>query len=144
MAIKLKLTGFDELLEKIEKAGGKADKAAEQCMKKSAETMDEALRSEMQKSNVPSELENAMQQPEVFRDGNVVVAKVGFKKGSYNPKNPSAAYKAIFLNYGTPHRTKHGKVAARGFIERAKKQANKTIKKQQEETLQEILARLQE
>ena len=142
MAIKLKLTGFDELLDKIEKAGGKADKATEQCMKKSAETMDAALRSEMQKSNVPSELENAMQPPEVFRDGNVVVAKVGFKKGSYNPKNPSAAYKAIFLNYGTPKRTKHGKVKARGFIQSAKKNARPKIKKQQEETLNDILKEL--
>lgn len=129
MPITLKLTGFEEMLTAIEKAGGSIDKAANQCMQKSAKLMDEELKAQMRSANVKSDLINRMPSPEVEKDGNRYTARVGFVKDEYNPTKPSDAYKAIFLNYGTPRRTKHGQDKARHFIEKAKKKAKSKIKK---------------
>lgn len=142
MPITLKLTGFDKMLTAIEKAGGSIDRAANQCMQKSAKLMDEELKAQMRSANVKSDLINRMPSPEVKKNGNRYTARVGFEKGEYNPKKPSDAYKAIFLNYGTPRRTKHGKVKARHFIEKAKKKAKSKIKNSQQQTLEEILGGL--
>ncbi len=144
MAIKLKFKGFEDKIEKIQKVGGSVDKAVEICMKKSAEIVETELKSQMQKANVPADLTNAMPSSKVFKDGNVYVAKVGYEKGEYDPENPSVAYKVIFLNYGTPKRSKHGKVKARGFIQKARRKATPQVKKQQEQALNEILERLEE
>ena len=143
MSIKLKLEGFDDLFEQIKKAGGTVDQAANSCLKQSAQIMQNELKSEMQKSNVDSGLTNSMPPPEVEANGNRYTARVGYKKGNYDPNNPSVGFKVIFLNYGTPNRSKHGKVAARGFIQRAKKKARPKLKKAQEETLKKILGRLE-
>lgn len=142
MPITLKLTGFEEMLTAIEKAGGSIDKAANQCMQKSAKLMDEELKAQMRSANVKSDLINRMPSPEVEKDGNRYTARVGFVKGEYNPTKPSDAYKAIFLNYGTPRRTKHGQVKARHFIENAKKKAKSKIENSQQQTLKEILGGL--
>lgn len=142
MPITLKLTGFEEMLSAIEKAGGSIDKAANQCMQKSAKLMDEELKAQMRSANVKSDLINRMPSPEVEKDGNRYTARVGFVKGEYNPTKPSDAYKAIFLNYGTPRRTKHGQVKARHFIKNAKKKAKSKIENSQQQTLKEILGGL--
>lgn len=143
MSIKLKLDGFDELLKKIEKAAGNVDKVVTDCMKESAEIMQSELKTQMQYSDVPKDLIDDMPPPTIENDYGRIIARVGYEKGEYNPKNPSAAYKVIFLNYGTPYRQKHGIVKARGFIDRAKKKAKPKIKKQQENALQESLRGLQ-
>ena len=140
MPITLKLTGFEEMLTAIEKAGGSIDKAANQCMQKSAKLMDEELKAQMRSANVKSDLINRM--PEVEKEGNRYTARVGFVKGEYNPTKPSDAYKAIFLNYGTPRRTKHGQVKARHFIENAKEKAKSKIENSQQQTFKEILGGL--
>lgn len=142
MAIKLQLSGFDELLEQIQKAGSTVDRAVESCMKQSAHIMQSELKSEMQKSGVDSDLIDRMPTPELQKDGNTMIARVGYKKGAYNPNDISDGYKAVFLNYGTPKRSKHGKVEARGFIDRAQKKARKRIKKAQKEALEKILERV--
>lgn len=142
MPITLKLTGFEEMLTAIEKAGGSIDKAANQCMQKSAKLMDEELKAQMRSANVKSDLINRMPSPEVEKEGNRYTARVGYVKGEYNPTKPSDAYKAIFLNYGTPRRTKHGQVKARHFIENAKENAKSKIKNSQQQTLKEILGGL--
>ena len=147
MSIKLKLDGFDELLSDIEKAGGTIDRATESCLKQSAHIMQKELKSEMQKSNVDSVLIGRMPSPELEVNGNRYTARVGYKKGNYNSNNPSDGYKVVFLNYGTPNRSAHGKIekggkVKLGFIKRAKSKANKEIKKAQEETLNKILGRL--
>lgn len=135
MSIKLKFEGFDELLTKIEKAGGTIKVATDTCMRQAASTMERELKQSMESAKVDSGLINAMPPSEVEWKGNACIARVGYKKGTYDPSNPSDGYKVVFLNYGTPHRSKHGKIEKRGFIQRAKKK----IKKQQEETLQKIL-----
>ena len=138
----LQLKGFDELFEQIQKAGGSIDKAAESCLRQSANIMETELKAQMQAAGVDSSLVNSMPPPQITIDGNRYSAAVGYKKGNYDPSNPSDGYKVVFLNYGTPHRTKHGKVAARGFIQAAKKKARPRIKKAQKETLDKILGRV--
>jgi hypothetical protein len=139
MSIKLKLDGFDDLLSKIETAGGSIDSAAKQCLQKSADIMHDELKTQMQKSNVDGGLINRMPPPEVEANANRVTARVGYKKGEFDPQNPSDAYKVVFANYGTPRRSEHGKQPVKGFIQRAKKKARPRIKKAQAETLNDIL-----
>jgi hypothetical protein len=71
-----------------------------------------------------------------------MIARVGYKKGAYNPNDISDGYKVVFSNYGTPKRSKHGKIEAKGFIDRAQKNARKRIKKAQKEALEKILERV--
>lgn len=142
MSIKLNLDGFDGLLNKIEKAGGTVDSAAKKCLQKSAQIMHDELKTQMQAADVDSDLINRMPPPEVEASGNRHTARVGYKKGTYDPKNPSDGFKVVFANYGTPHRSEHGKQPAKGFIQKAKKKANTKIKKAQKETLNEIIGGL--
>lgn len=143
MSIKLQLSGFDDLFEQIKKAEGNVDKAAEQCLEESAQVMQSELKAQMQKSGVDSDLINRMPTPEIQKDGNTIIARVGYKKGAYNPDDLSDGYKVVFANYGTPKRSKHGKVTAKGFIDKAQRKAKKQIKKKQEETLKKIIGELQ-
>lgn len=138
----LQLKGFDDLLEQIQKAGGSIDQAADSCLRQSAQIMQTELKAQMQAAGVDSNLINSMPPPQITVDGNKYSAAVGYKKGNFDPQDPSDGYKVVFLNYGTPRRTKHGKVAARGFIQAAKKKARPKIKKQQQATLEKILGRV--
>lgn len=138
----LQLKGFEDLLEQIQKAGGSIDKATDSCLRQSAQIMQAELKAQMQAADVDSELINSMPPPQITVEGNNYRAEVGYKKGDYDPNNPSDGYKVVFLNYGTPRRTKHGKVAARGFIAKAKKKARPQIKRAQQETLEKILGRV--
>lgn len=138
----LQLKGFDELLENIQKAGGSIDAAANSCIRQSAQIMHAELKSEMSSTGVDSGLVARIPQPEISVEGNRYAAKVGYKMGSYNPADPSDGFKAVFWNFGTPRRSKHGKVAAHGYIARAKKTAAPKIKKAQKQTLEKILERV--
>lgn len=140
--IKVKFSGFEELLDKIQKAGGTIERATESCVKESAQIMQAELKSAMQSANVDSGLINRMPPPEIEIEGNRYTARVGYKKGSYDAANLTDGYKVVFLNYGTPRRSEHGKVEARGFIQKAKKKATPKIKKAQATTLEKILGRL--
>lgn len=142
MAIKLKFTGFEDLLKDIEAAEGSMNAAAESALRQGAQILQSELKSEMESANVPKDLINAMPPFEVENLGNTHVARVGYKKGAYNPDDLSDGYKVVFLNYGTPNRTKHGQVTARGFIQKAKRKARPKIKKAQKQALEKILARL--
>lgn len=142
MAITLKIEGFEDLLKEIESAGGNINKACDSAIRQSAQAMQNELQAQMSASGVPSNLINEMPSPVIENNGNRFAAKVGFSKGVYDPKNPSAAFKVIFLNYGTPKRTKHGKVKSRGFIQKAKRRAKPQIKKEQELAFKKILERL--
>lgn len=147
LSIKLKIEGFEDLLKEIEEAGGSINKSCDSAIRQSAQTMQSELKSQMQSANVDSGLVNAMPPPEIEVNGNRFTARVGYKKGAYNPDNLSDGYKVVFLNYGTPNRSKHGKIKnggkiKLGFIQRAKGRAKPKIKKQQEEAFKKILARL--
>ena len=142
MGIRLNLNGFDGLLAKIEKAGGTIDGAAKQCVKASADIMHDELKTQMQAANVDGALISRMPPPEIESEGNRHTARVGYKKGAYDPNNPSDGYKVVFANYGTPRRSKHGQQPAKGFIQKAKKKASPKVKKAQKETLDKILGGL--
>lgn len=139
--ITIKLEGFEGLLNDIEAAGRSMESAVESCLKENAQTVDKELRTQL-KNVSESDLAAKMPAPIIEREGNQVSAFVGFHKGAYNPKNPSDGYKALFLNYGTPYRKKHGQESARGFITKAKQNSVKVIRRQQKQTLTKILARL--
>lgn len=139
--IRLNLTGFDDLLKKIEKADGDIQKASEQCIKQSAEIMQTELKSAMHSAGggVDEDLINRMPNYTIESNAAKVTARVGYKATSYNPNNLSDYFKAMFAQYGTPHRKKHGQESARNFITKAKKAAKPKIKAQQQKTLNEIL-----
>ena len=140
---------FSPLLESIKNAGGDVDAAAVAAAKKSADVIAEELRAEAQASNVPASITNEItQNVDVENGGNRISCSVGWKMPQYNPRNPAAGYKAVFLNYGTPQRktskgASRGKIEPRGFIARAKKAATPKVKKAQRKALQEILRGLE-
>lgn len=143
MSIQLKIDGFNDLIKAIEKAGGSIQGAITNCLEKSAAIMQTELTTEMQKAGVDSGVISRMPAPTIENDFGLITARVGYRKGAYNPDNLSDGYKVVFVNYGTPYRTKHGKIEGKtvkkGFIQRAKRKAKPKIKKQQEKTLHDIL-----
>ena len=139
MSISLKLEGFDDMLRQIEKAQGSVKGATRQCANKAAQIIDAEMRAQMQAANVPAHTIAEMPAPIIEDDHGLITAKVGYRKGAYDPQNLSTGYKVLFLNYGTPNRSKHGKVKARGFILKAKRKSKPKIKKEQEATLKDIL-----
>lgn len=141
--IKIRLSGFEEVLKNIEKAGGDINKAVNIAVKKSADVVQSELKNQMLQAGVSNHLVNAMPPPSIEKEGNRFTAEVGYKKGTYDEKNPSDGYKVVFLNYGTPNRKKHGKIVGRGFIQKAKKKATPLVKKIQTEAFNEILQGLQ-
>ena len=147
MALKLKLEGFDDLLKKIEKAGGDIDRVTKYALRKSADVMQKELEEQMtltddSRFGTTVTLIKRLPPPQLEIDYGKYTAHVGYKETAYNPDNPSDYHKAIFLNYGTPYRTKHGVIKARGFVNKAKRRAKPKIKKLQKEALEKILARL--
>lgn len=143
MAIRLKLDdGFQKMIKDIELSQNQAERVANSCIRQSAQIMQSELKSEMKRSDLDSALADRMPAFQVLSGGGKYKALVGFTETPYNPRNPSDYYKAIFANYGTPNRKKHGKERARGFVQRAKKAARPKIKKQQKVALKKILERL--
>lgn len=138
MSIKLKLDkGFDKFLESIQSAGGDIDKVVKDVVTQSANTIDADYRAAMKEKGVSDRLINDMPAPRITTNGNSTYAEVGYKKGSYDPKNPTDGYKAVFLNYGTP------RVSPRNFITEMKEKAYPKVKQQQQEALEKILGDLQ-
>lgn len=130
MPIKLELNGFEQQIRKLEAVGKKADATVHEAATAAAAILQSELKSEMAKADETggmSRLISRMPAPEVEQSGGVSTARAGYRKGEYNPDNISDGYKAVFLNYGTPRRSKHGKVRPRGFIDKAKKAAKPKI-----------------
>lgn len=132
----LSLSGFDQILKKIDQAGGSIDNAVDVCMHKAGQILQKEQKAAMQKKKVASDLINRMGLPRIERNGNTVTARSGYKKGNYDPKNLSDGYKAVFINYGTP------RVKPRKFIQAAKKQAKPQVMKEAEDTFNRILGDL--
>lgn len=149
---------FNGMLEAIKAAGGNVENAARQAAEECAETVRAELVSECNSSGVPSSVSREIKHSvNVTSGGNRYEVEAGWKMGDYNPRNPSAGYKAVFLNYGTARRTTRervqrnlggewvtlgtdrGAITARGFIGRAKKSAKSKVKKVQKEALQKML-----
>ncbi len=155
--ITLNLKGFDKMLEAIQAAGGKADAAAEETLRECARVVEADLHSACDAAGVPASVSSAIG-VDIEKSGNRISAKVGWKKGSYNPQNLSPGYKAVFFNYGTPRRsvktageriqidgnwktlgTDRGAVAGSGFIQTARDTSRPKVRKIQKQKLDEIL-----
>ena len=140
--IKLTFKGFDDLIDNIQKAGGEINKAVDSAMKQAAQVQHDELKKQMSTAKfkthtgISDGFPNRMPAPRIAWSGNKCTATIGFDKGAYNKNNPADAYKAIFLNYGTP------RIAPTAFIAKAKKAAKPKIKKAQKEALEKILQRL--
>lgn len=137
--IKLDLDGFEQLIKAAEKAGKDADKVCEKVVKQGAEILDSELKSQLKAVGADADLISGMDAPEYEHTANTFKASAGFHKGSYNPHNLSIGYKALFFNYGTPRRKRHGKEAARGYIQKAKSKSKSKIKKLQKSAYDEIM-----
>lgn len=146
--VKLMLTGFDDYLEKIQKASGSIDRAAEQALKDGANALVKEYETQARAAGVPQRSIDALTVDKPQWSGNRVSISAGFKLGEYNAKNPSGGYIAMFENYGTKERkTKggksRGKIRALGFIQRAEKRAAPKVKKAEQDALEKILQNLE-
>lgn len=140
----LSLDGFEELLARLDKAGASLDRIADDCARGAAEECRQSLVAEMRRAKVDADIIRAMPAPRIEREGNRWAVQVGFFKDHYDPREPSEAYKAIFLNYGTPHRTEaKGQIKARGFVKKAKRKAAKAVKARQEKALRDMLGEVE-
>lgn len=150
--ISLSLKGFDKLLSQLKEAGEDVDAEAARLIKEDAAIVDTELKAACKASNVPNDIINEITKT-VQSSLNVYSAEVGWKLGNYDPKNPSAGYKAIFLNYGTVRRhTAKGydrgeipkKPTAQQFIAQAKRKAKTKISKRHKEMLKKMLGEVAE
>lgn len=151
--MRLQVKGFDEMLDKIQKAGGDVDKAARNCMEKSIKILESNLINEAQASGADTgEVAHS-----VTVSGNRIAAETGWKLGSYDSNNPSEGYRAMFVEFGTGKssaRSKgkdrqtaagynRGSTEPRPFIAKARKKSAKPIRAIQQETLQNIVKELE-
>lgn len=144
--IHVTLKGFEDMLERIEKASGKADEAARKVIKKSAEIVEAELRAECVRQNVPTDIINGIT-TEIHNGKASASAEVGWKLGNYDPKKPTVGYLAIFLNYGTEKRAtksgqKRGRIVGKKFMATAKKKASKKVQALQQQMLDDIMKEL--
>lgn len=144
--IKLNLKGFEKMLEDIQAAGKDADAAAAQAISESARVVDAEIRAQAAASHVPDDITGEIRHA-TSQSGDRYTAEVGWRLDTYNPRDPSAGYKAIFLNYGTVRRrTKRGynrgairkRSQNEQFIFRAKKQARAKIRRIQQDVLRRV------
>lgn len=155
--IKLTITGFDKLLDDIQSAGGDVVKSTEKALKDSADIVEQELKRACAASGVPASISREIKSTTKWND-NACTAHVGWDMDGYNPRAPSAGYKAAFLNYGTPRRavkvgkehvqvggawktlgTDRGEITGKGFISAARESASPKVKKVQKKALEEIL-----
>lgn len=155
--ITLNLKGFEKMLDEIQTAGGNVETAAQDTLNECAKVVETELHTACNAAGVPASISSEIG-VQKEQSGNRFSAKVGWQKGSYNPHNLSAGYKAVFFNYGTPRRsvresgkhinidgnwvtvgTDRGAVTGRGFIEAAKDASRPKVRRIQKQKLDEIL-----
>lgn len=155
--IKLDLKGFSKMLEELQRAGGNVNQAAQRAIDESAKIVERELKSACDSAGVPASVSNEIR-TKTEGSGNRYSAEIGWKLGAYNPRNLSAGYKAIFMNYGTGHRSvsqeklraqlggqfltlgqNRGKMTALQFIAAGKKASKPKVKKAQQQVLDEVL-----
>lgn len=137
--IKIELSGFEEILRKIDKAGGDSKKAVGTAINRSITVYHESLKKHLRAATKNyKNLEADIKVSNVTWSGDECSAEVGWQLGDYDPKNLSEGYKAVFLNYGTPRR-QPTQIKGRKFIASAKKSVKKEVKTLYEKTFDEIL-----
>lgn len=130
-SMKLDLSGFKEMLENIQKAGGKIEDAAEKALSESAQPFYEDLKEGIKKHRLTGLTEDSLQNPQnIVWEGNRVSLKVGF-----NMK--TGGLPALFIEYGTPRQK------AEPFIQPAIRKNQPKSRKIQQTTLHDILKELE-
>lgn len=149
--IQINLKGFEKMLEQLKEAERGVDKATAAAIEESAKIVETELLSAAADRNVPSDITSKIR-IHTSNEGDRYKAEVGWDMGNYDPKNPSAGYKAIFLNYGTVRRrTAKGynrgeipkKASDQQFIHAAKKAARPKVRKAQQEIIKKALGDLE-
>lgn len=126
----IKLTGVQELIASLEKIEGDLDKSAEKVVDRAGDILREELVSAMKNADKTGGMKgliSRMPPNQKTGSGNRYTVRVGYIPTEYDPKNLSDYFKAMFLNFGTPHRPEHGQVVARQFVKKAKKAAKKRL-----------------
>lgn len=146
--VTLTLKGFDALLEQIQEANGSIKAATERALESSAKLISQDIKAGATARNIPTA---SMIDPKTEWNGNRASIKAGFELGSYDPRNPSDGYKALFIEYGLPadggNRTtkagkNRGRVTANPFIRPALTQNKKNVQAAQRKALERILKNL--
>lgn len=150
----LTLSGFDEFLEDLEKAGASVDNEGRMCFEECAENLYDQLYTKAEQAGLAQNLLDEI--TETFDEEGAADRwsyEVGWKKQKPSKTNPLPdTYKVMFYNYGTPKRTTkkgynrgaeppHPK-GSHGFIKKAKLAAVSKNRKIQKEALEKILGRL--
>lgn len=127
----IKLTGVQELIASLEKIEGDLDKSAEKVVDRAGDILREELVSAMKNADKTGGMKgliSRMPPNQKTGSGNRYTVRVGYIPTEYDPKNLSDYFKAMFLNFGTPHRDdKYGQVKEREFVKKAKKAAKKRL-----------------
>lgn len=153
MGLKLTLTGFDEYLSDLKKAGKNVDEIATKALEQSGDILYNALKDSVKSSGMSEdtirEINNSLMKPTIHKNyegGEVanIVCETGFRLGAYNPDDPSGGFIALFNEYGTKDRStrsgeSRGSLVERTFTRRAIKKTSSKIKKLQKKILEEGL-----
>ena len=151
--MRLQIKGFDEMLERIQRAGGDVDKAARLCMEESLQVLESNLKKEAQASGA----ETSTVYHSVTASGNRVQGETGWPLGNYDSNNPSEGYEAMFREFGTGKHSQRskgkdrqtaaghnrGSTEPRPFMAAARAQSVKPIKAIQRKTLKNIVKELE-
>lgn len=151
--MRLKVGGFEKMLERVQKAGGDVDAAAQQCMEQSLQVLERNLKKEAEASGAPTSTVTHT----VTVNGNRISGETGWKLGAYDSSNPSEGYEAMFREFGTGKHSQRGKgkdrqtaagfnrgsTEPRPFMEKARAESVKPIRAIQRKTLQNIVKELE-
>lgn len=140
MATKLRLTtkGFTQLEQALKAAEGKAVKVVTDAMQKAAADFTQEIRAGAAARGLPQESLDAIMEPVVKNDKNVISCTAGFKLGEYGDGD-GGGYIALYKEYGTPYRSKYGHQQPDPFIAPARDKAAKVYKKEVNTGLNKIL-----
>lgn len=140
MATKLKLTtkGFAQFEQALKVAEEKAIGVIIDAMQDAARDFTHEIKAGAQARDLPQESLDAIMEPVVKYEQNVISCTAGFKLGEYGDGD-GGGYIALYREYGTPHRQKHGKQQPDPFIEPARNKAARAYKKAAKAGLDKVL-----
>ena len=140
MATKLKLTtkGLAQFEQALKVAEGKAVKVVTDAMQKAARDFTQEIRAGAEARDLPQESLDAIIEPVVKNEHNVISCTAGFKLGEYG-EGDGGGYIALYKEYGTPHRDKYGHQQPDPFIAPARDKAAKAYKKDVQKGLTKVL-----
>lgn len=129
--MKLDLNGVKELLERLQKAGGNIDAAAEKALVESAQPFMEDLKRGIQKHHRTGLTEASLKDPtQIEREGNRLTLNVGFDLGK-------GGLPALFIEHGTP------RIKPQPFIQPAIRKNQTKSRKIQQAVLTKLLKEIE-